>query len=209
MTRLPFERLNVYHGFKFPLEDVGDDRKEGDEERDWVRARPGARGQTERFDTVVAMVAPQSESTGVEGTRIGRLKVIFRLPDLLYGLHEAPATWPREPLAYIEWYSKLKGESEPDHNMYSVVSSKRRREGLPYADFVPLSSIRQSCQLIPAFGTGDVPQEWTGKNVLDVFPALRFGHLANDGNGFDRGLTAAGNDMGDIMSETMHSRTDS
>jgi hypothetical protein len=67
MTRLPFERLNVYHGFKFPLEDVGDDRKEGDEERDWVRARPGARGQTERFDTVVAMVAPQSESTGVEG----------------------------------------------------------------------------------------------------------------------------------------------
>ena len=102
------------------------------------------------------------------GTRIGRLKVIFHLPDLLYGLHEAPATWPREPLAYIEWYSKLKGESEPDHNMYSVVSSKRRKEGLPYADFVPLSSIRQSCQLIPAFGTGDVPQEWTGKNVLDV-----------------------------------------
>src|SRR6201746_1036652 len=67
MTRLPFERLNVYHGFKFPLEDVGDDRKEGDEERGWVRARPGARGQTERFDTVVAMVTPQSESTGVEG----------------------------------------------------------------------------------------------------------------------------------------------
>jgi hypothetical protein len=67
VTSLPFERLNVYHGFKFPLEDIGEDRKEGDEERDWVRARPAARGQTERFDTVVAMVDPQSESTGLEG----------------------------------------------------------------------------------------------------------------------------------------------
>jgi hypothetical protein len=67
MTSLPFERLNIYHGFKFPLEDVGEDRKEGDEERDWVRARPAARGQTERFDTVVARVVPESESTGMEG----------------------------------------------------------------------------------------------------------------------------------------------
>jgi hypothetical protein len=52
--------------------------------------------------------------------------------------------------------------------MYSVVSSNRRRQGLPYADIVPLSSIRQSCQLIPAFGRGEVPKDWTSKNVLEV-----------------------------------------
>ena len=53
-------------------------------------------------------------------TRIARLKVIFKLPDMLYGTMPAPPQWPKEPLAYIEWYSKLKGQAKNDHNMYLV-----------------------------------------------------------------------------------------
>ena len=37
----------------------------------------------------------------------------------------------------------------------------------PPADFVPLSCIHQSCQLIPCFGEGDVPAEWRSEMVLD------------------------------------------
>ncbi|KAG0705540.1 hypothetical protein DFH29DRAFT_980968 [Suillus ampliporus] len=50
--------------------------------------------------------------------RIGRLKVIFRLPQQLYG--SVHPVWTKEPLAYVEWYSPLKPAAEDYHKMYSV-----------------------------------------------------------------------------------------
>ena len=51
-----------------------------------------------------------------QGTRIGRVRIIFTLPKQVethLGTQPAPRNWPTEPLAYIEWYSKLEGAADP------------------------------------------------------------------------------------------------
>ncbi|KAH7902795.1 hypothetical protein BJ138DRAFT_1108232, partial [Hygrophoropsis aurantiaca] len=109
---------------------------------DMVRARPAIGKQAARFDTVVVMDTNEAESTGVQGCQIGRLKVVFRLPKTLYGYHEAPASWPKEPLAYVEWYSRLKPNAEADHLMYSVTNATPLADNTSPNQIIPLSSIR-------------------------------------------------------------------
>ena len=102
------------------------------------------------------------------GTRIGRLRVIFKLPDKLFGgIIPSPALWPKSPLAYVEWFTPLRPSAHPDHNMYAVRTSPLSSEGRRPGAIVPLSSIRQSCMLTPAFGR-QVDRDWTSDNVLDL-----------------------------------------
>jgi hypothetical protein len=64
---LPFTSLDVYHGFHFTLEKLGNDiDRIDDEDLDSVKANPGGSG---RFDTVIVMVGGQdSETTGLQGS---------------------------------------------------------------------------------------------------------------------------------------------
>ncbi|KAF9035434.1 hypothetical protein BDP27DRAFT_1435761 [Rhodocollybia butyracea] len=103
MTRdLPFQHLDVYHSFKFMPEQL----EEGVEVKDVVKALPLNGG---RFDTVVVITGDVAEGVGLAGTRIGHIKVIFRLPSALQiiGSYKsaAPTSWSKAPLAYIEWYT--------------------------------------------------------------------------------------------------------
>jgi len=103
-----------------------------------------------------------------KGARIGRLRVIFHLPQTIYGAWPAPSCWTKEPLAYIEWYSRLKETAEDDHEMYMVSKpSFSNTNAPPPGDIIPLSAIRQTCQLIPDF-RNEIPKEWTNSNVLDL-----------------------------------------
>ncbi|EGO01360.1 hypothetical protein SERLA73DRAFT_151815 [Serpula lacrymans var. lacrymans S7.3] len=88
---------------------------------DSVKARPsGKNNLLSQFDTVVVMNSPDCEATGIKGTRIGRLRVIFKLPKTLYSFDSSPNNWPKYHLAYVEWYSNLESTAEKDHLMYSV-----------------------------------------------------------------------------------------
>lgn len=98
----------------------------------------------------------------VIGTRIGRIRVIFRLPETLDGVS---LPWPKEPLAYIEWYSPLNSAAEKNHLMYSVKKAMRP-DGSPSGIVIPLTSIRQSCMLFPTYGSS-MDKTWTTTNVLD------------------------------------------
>jgi hypothetical protein len=66
-TQLPFDKVPVWHAFKFGLDTLGND-VDGKEERDAVKARP-RRGKEgiERFDTVVVSYSSDAESTGLQG----------------------------------------------------------------------------------------------------------------------------------------------
>ncbi|KAF9552906.1 hypothetical protein CPC08DRAFT_619481, partial [Agrocybe pediades] len=169
---LPFTKVNVYSMFRFHPESIQD----GEEEKDVVKAMPkSARLPHGRFDTVIVNYKDNAMSTGVEGTRVGRVKVIFTLPDTLdtlLGPKKRPSAWPRgksEPLAYVEWYSSFAGAVEERHgNMYQVkraINSKGDISG----DIVSLSTIRQSCMLIPIFPPikEKVPDIWSTSTVLD------------------------------------------
>ena len=64
-TWLPFERVDVFHSFKFsPYELL-----EGKDETDVVKAIPASvrTGRKDRFDTVIVLDTDQAESTGVQG----------------------------------------------------------------------------------------------------------------------------------------------
>lgn len=78
----------------------------------------------------------------------------------------APSTWPSEPLTYIEWFAKLKTDPEPHHGMYLITNSIPLADGHPPGAIVKLSSICQSCHLIPDFSNG-VLTEWSTDTVLD------------------------------------------
>ena len=89
------------------------------------------------------------------GTRIGRVKAIFRLPDKVaeFGSNRtmpAPEEWAEHgPLAYVEWFAKLPACADPIHMMYEVRKMPPHADGKPPGEVVSLSTIRQSCQLIP------------------------------------------------------------
>jgi hypothetical protein len=105
------------------------------------------------------------------GTRVGRVRVIFTLPkqvETYLGTQPAPRSWPTEPLAYIEWYSKLDRAADPKHGMMyhmkkvTTTSNPVRLQGA----ILPLSQIHQSYMLFPIF-PAVVPSHWTPTNVLD------------------------------------------
>lgn len=64
---LPFDKLDVWHSFKFSLDTLGND-VDGQEGRDSVRAQP-SRGDASsgRFDVVVVTYTDDAETTGLHG----------------------------------------------------------------------------------------------------------------------------------------------
>ncbi|TFK59489.1 hypothetical protein BDN72DRAFT_780642, partial [Pluteus cervinus] len=104
--------------------------------------------------------------------RIARVKVIFKLPErvqALGGLRDAPAQWPKGPLAYVEWYSLA---SQPEHHGMYKVKRSQSSTGAIQTSIISLSTIRQSCMLIPRFSEDDTELRWTPENVLDLAPSF-------------------------------------
>ena len=122
---------------------------------------------------ILCFTKMNNQLTTNAGTRAARVKVVFKLPPTLpvsRGGGGAPAWWPQEPLAYVEWYARFSRAPDPTHLMYSVSKPPPRSDGMPQGKIIPLSQIRQSCQLIPTFPVGSqsiVPGDWTSDNVLD------------------------------------------
>jgi hypothetical protein len=109
-----------------------------------------------------------------QGTRVGRVRVIFTLPEKVHsitGVQPAPSNWTKEPLVYIEWYSKLEKAANPRNGMMyrikkvSLTSSMMDKDKVQGA-ILPLSRIRQSCMLFPTFPSS-VPAHWTTDSILD------------------------------------------
>lgn len=102
----------------------------------------------------------------MKGLRIGRAKVIFKLPQAyLDARSEATA----EVLVFVEWFTVASQDPNPNSKMYRI--KKERYINHPFhvnGEVVKLSSIKNSIQLIPAFPKDEVDQAWTSNNVLDV-----------------------------------------
>jgi len=111
-----------------------------------------------------------------QGTRVGRVRVIFTLPDEVHsitGARPAPSNWPKEPLVYIEWYSRLEKSANPRNGMMYRIKKIPLKSSATSMDkdkvqgtILRLSCIRQSCMLFPTFPSS-VPAHWTTDNILD------------------------------------------
>ena len=107
----------------------------------------------------------------ITGTRIGRVKVIFTLPTILdtsLGPQPAPPHWPKESLAFVEWYSSLANSAQARHGMMYLVKKVQNSQGnRVQGAIIPLANIRQSCMLFPTFDeTPDIT--WTPASSLDL-----------------------------------------
>ncbi|KAI1789741.1 hypothetical protein LXA43DRAFT_948029 [Ganoderma leucocontextum] len=161
-----FNTLAVFHRVKFILEDA---QRLGimDGIRDVAHARPErkdthGRKVPARFDTVLVNDGT-GESIGVKGYRVGRLRLIFKLPKSACE-HHLPNVITPGHLAYVEWFTPF---SQPDriHSMYKVSGSVNAR-GEPLAEVIEVRNIRRSCHLTPICST-QMPRDWTSSNILD------------------------------------------
>ncbi|KAJ8494649.1 hypothetical protein ONZ45_g13167 [Pleurotus djamor] len=155
---LPFEKLEVWNSYKLLRESLADDDTE-DHLKDQVKAIPGG-----PYDTVVVITDGDGQSTGLEGTKIGRVKVIFRLPNEIKfagRVYPLPLVWPRKAMAYVEWYQRSPA-TNPRSLFYTV-------KPLPKGEIIPIENIRQTCMLAPKWED----KQWsnlqgiTSDNVLD------------------------------------------
>jgi hypothetical protein len=161
-----------------------------EEESDVVKAIPiSSKLPSGHFDPVVVLQTDDAEATRMTGmfffnfpqiwyyslvleTHVGRIKVIFKFPatgNYILGPNQVPVAWPKEPLAYIEWYSQLKNTTEENHGMYSIRKANDTH-GMPFGSIIALSAIHQSCMLIPKFNSTSEEQGWTTNNVYIVLP---------------------------------------
>jgi hypothetical protein len=65
-AHLPFNRLDVWHSFKFPLDPLGND-VDPKVEIDMLRAKPARGIQQGRFDTVIVANTSDALTTGMAG----------------------------------------------------------------------------------------------------------------------------------------------
>ena len=115
------------------------------------------------------MIPISSSLRTITGTRVGRVKAIFKLPTTIQKPGHTipvPESWPKKHLAYVEWYTRQASSPNKTHGMYQIskaVDSNGRQQGA----VVPMANIRQLCMLIPNFGEEGVKSGWSSENVLD------------------------------------------
>lgn len=165
-TFLPTRRLPVWHLVKFQREDFLTGKMST---VDIIHAYPVTedrqrRAVPARFDTVLINEGSGDEA-GVYGRRVGRVRVVFGLPDgVSRSLFRDPASVPAQ-LAYVEWFSPFAARPDRVHGLYKVAKSLSA-DGSPLAEIIPLSYIYRSVHLFPKFGPS-APTTWTSSSVLD------------------------------------------
>ncbi|KAJ7739015.1 hypothetical protein B0H16DRAFT_1694676 [Mycena metata] len=93
-------------------------------------------------------------ATELAETRVGGVKIIFRLPTTLFNGSAAPPAWSKHPrLAYVEWFSAFKPSHEQHHHTYSVVEPWPRADGRMQGSIIPLTDIRQTYTRTSQFGS--------------------------------------------------------
>ncbi|KAH9929368.1 uncharacterized protein B0H18DRAFT_874057 [Fomitopsis serialis] len=174
-VRFPFATLPVFHKIKF--RNLIYVKYHGKETLDSIHARPRQIGQNDevlipaRFDTALVRVR-QSENAearnGLADMRVGRVRVIFSIPEKASPLLFSSSTRTRNPelprhLVYVEWLSKFAAAPDPRYQMYKVTTLTG---AAAIGSVVPLSLIERSVHLNPKWG-GPVPVHWTSENILN------------------------------------------
>ena len=100
------------------------------------------------------------------GYRIGRVHIVFSLPEnSLQRLFPTGRETPTH-LVYVEWYTPFSEDPDPSTLLFKV-SPLKDGAGGRICSIIPLANIRRSAHLIPKFGAV-APQGWTSSTVLDL-----------------------------------------
>ncbi|OBZ77534.1 hypothetical protein A0H81_01917, partial [Grifola frondosa] len=137
---------------------------DGDTFYDRIRACPSSHDQAAYFSTVLYVDQPEHAHTvGLEGYRVGQVRVIFSIPPSLQRLRADP-TQANGHLAYVELFTPFTKQPEPHSKLYKVArsfSGMTRR-----AVVMPLTTIFRSCHLMPDWG-GVADKTWSADTILE------------------------------------------
>jgi hypothetical protein len=100
------------------------------------------------------------------GYRVGRMQVVFSIPEKACNITFSRGVVVPQHLAYIEWNTPFSNPPDHSHLLYKI-SPLRDQNGGHICSIIPLVKIRRSIHLLPKFGP-TAPQEWTSSNVLDL-----------------------------------------
>ncbi|KAJ6557130.1 hypothetical protein B0H10DRAFT_2370751 [Mycena sp. CBHHK59/15] len=160
---MPFHTVPVYHKIRYTTDSLPDIII------DSVHVKPASKNNRgkeipSRFDTVLVNDGNGTD-TGVDGYRVGQVRVIFSFPEAsIPKIFNTGVVVPKY-LAYIEWFTAFKTQPEPNHLMYKI-SRAEDRDGDQMASIISIDNIRRSVHLFPKFGRV-APRKWTSTNVLE------------------------------------------
>ncbi|KAM6496349.1 hypothetical protein JOM56_009055 [Amanita muscaria] len=175
-VHFPFRALPVWHMIKFRRTDPVTGQLST---ADSIHVRPARHDKPKShmlpgcFDTALINDG-RGKDYGVKGRggtgyRVGRIRVIFSIPDRYHHMLFKPHVLVPQHLAYVELFTKL-GSPDPNHGMFKV-SPWKDHNGGRVCSIIPVANIRRSVHLIPKFGPV-APPEWTTSNVLDICPTF-------------------------------------
>ncbi|KAG1733447.1 hypothetical protein EDB19DRAFT_2001708 [Suillus lakei] len=125
-VHFPFRTLPVFHKVKWLSVDA---RGHGDATAtlDSVHARPqrssGSGLRPRRSDTALVSIGgnPDVVSGGIEGVRVGQVRVIFSLPSKSVPLLFPPTVKVPTHFAYIEWFEPFASAPDRHHGLYKLL----------------------------------------------------------------------------------------
>jgi hypothetical protein len=100
------------------------------------------------------------------GYQVAQIRVVFQIPSkvreqVFLSSTTAP---PTTHLAYVEWFSSIPTNPDPNHLMYKV--SRLMHNGRRHASIIPVDSIISSVHLFPLCRP-PIPPEWNSFTVLE------------------------------------------
>ncbi|KAJ7269176.1 hypothetical protein C8J57DRAFT_1066810 [Mycena rebaudengoi] len=165
---VPFNAVPVFQNIKFSTSDPYGNDGPMDNIVDHIHVQPrkvlsNGNEVPARFDTALVNTG-HGGRTGVDGYRIGQIRVVFSIPPRLAELVLPTTVGLPTHLAYVEWFTAFTALPERDHLMYKVSRSVKNGDRL--ASIIPVSNISRSIHLLPKFGPV-VPVHWKSSTVLD------------------------------------------
>jgi hypothetical protein len=163
-SSLEKERIDVWTLAKFSHGDIqGLDAD--------LATRDAIHAQPQRFDCVLVHDTKEAHTTGVEGTRVGQVRLIFRLPKRFLELDE---TLPSGPLLYLHWFTPF-SKNGPDHEPAGMYKIRRQfrtpvANGVAAGSVVFIQDVRHSVHLIPNFAEARrIDPRWNSRNIMEKF----------------------------------------
>ncbi|TEB18734.1 hypothetical protein FA13DRAFT_1758436 [Coprinellus micaceus] len=168
--RLPFCKVPVGHHIKWLQDDVYTGKISTVDSVHSRALQETMRGSLPaRFDTILVDEGTGGER-GLSGRRMGRVRVIFSIPDnSIWELFNEGVNVLYH-FAYIDWFTPFKPAPEPHHGLYKI-SYSRLHDGSNLLSIIPIANIFRSIHLFPSFGRA-APMSWSSDQVLDQCKAF-------------------------------------
>ena len=183
---LPFRHLPVWHRIKYLRTEFYTDLTQTVDSIHAYPQRVDVRGQPVpcRFDTALindgnggdtgvigkSFRCREDQILIVTGYRIGRVHIVFSLPESSHPILLPNVNHLPKHLVYVEWYTTFTEDPAQDSHLFKI-SPMKDGDGGRVCSIILLANIRRSVQLIPKFGVV-APREWTSGTVLDLAPVF-------------------------------------